>query len=389
MGLSHLNINSSDFVPRQGVLRAPAPAHTQPLQCFENKGPSSDLHHSDVTSTGVSASWNDAASTHRGYGVFQTPASSQFLDADWRYPVEDYIGPITTEGIEDHFRKRLPFAPSRYVLEAQRKSQAPNNTTEQSSSINTRDFFPFGEAYNVSGAYSTVATEVTETIVNSSDYKDKIPRLAYKGDLDLEAEWLPESLNCKLFVTGVHPSASRKEIFDAIKDGKVHTFSYNPATLPRFRTAAFSISFANRESSDRFKNRADGEGVYIKGLRIKVVRDRTKMPALEEYEHMQTRVVRIYGSPGTLSLARIVHVLRKFIKFELVHGTENTIDGGRRSVATLHFESIVGQSRAAVKCLMNLAKNEGLENQIRTRYQPDPCDPFPGFLDRDRLDIPE
>jgi len=304
--------------------------------------------------------------------------------------VEQYKGPLTSDGIEEHFAKKMPFAPSRYVLEIQRAKQAqyecmggktsPSGTAPQSVVL-------FGNVSNVTGLAFGDLNDTT-----NSDYDDNIrPRKkpTYKGDLDLEDEWLPENQNCKLFVTGVPADATRKEIFDAIKDGKVTTFSYNQAQYPRFRTAAFSISFADRDSSDRFFNRANGEGISIRGFRIKVVRDRTKMRALEEWESLQSRVIRVYGPVGTLSLARIIHVLKKFIKFDLVHGTENTIDGGARSIVTIHFESIVGQSRSAIKCLMNLAKEEGLQDHVHTRYLPDPCDPFPSFVNRDKLDKSE
>lgn len=355
---SHFDANAQEFIPRQENFQGPVQAPVPSLELIP---------------------------LGRGeqFGAFQVSTQSQFPDADKKYPVEDYDGPVTPEGIEGHFLKKMPFAPSKYVIETRRAAQA-RYTTGFSQ-------LPFGDLseVNVAKSPSVAAAKAVDEAIASSVGMTKSKKAAYKGDLDLEDEWLPDDLNCKLFVTGVHPDATRKEIFDAIRDGKVNTFAYNKAIPPKFRTAAFSISFADRESSDRCLKRADVEGIFIRGLRVKVVRDRTKTRALEEWERSQTRVVRVYGPPGSLSLDRLVHVLKKFIKFELVHGTENTIDRGQRSVVTIHFESIVGQSRSAIKCLMNLAKEEGLENDVRTRYQPDPCDPFPDFVDRDRLDNPE
>ncbi|KAH8597104.1 hypothetical protein B0O99DRAFT_685024 [Bisporella sp. PMI_857] len=343
--------NAPEFVPTQHRYQhLPAQVGTE-HQVLLLMQPPEVAAHSNISSDLQNPSSVTPIHASRALTVTEPNSTHHFQSADELYPVEQYHGPAERTAIRQYFNS-FNFKPSVLAIEEIRLGQPAAVLPPQAI------------------RYHSHSTKSSTLFFNPS-------RSNYRGEMNIDEMWIPERMNCKVFVTGIPAVASRKDIFAAINEGKIVSLSYNPPLRGKFSTAAASITFATRESSDKFMARAqsDGQGVFIRGKRVKAVRNRSKAAPQDEIDEIQTRIIQIYGPPGLIKLGTIVYVLRKFIKFELVNGFETIIEDGRRKTVTLEFESIIGQSRAAVKCLLALAEEEGVGGKIKIQYLADPCDP--------------
>lgn len=61
-------------------------------------------------------------------------------------------------------------------------------------------------------------------------------------------------------------------------------------------------------------------------------------------------------------------------------------NNGDRKIIELHFQSILGQSRAAIKCFYSWLELTGNAEEYGIYYAPDPCNPM-AQLGRERLPL--
>ncbi|KAG9245139.1 hypothetical protein BJ878DRAFT_566959 [Calycina marina] len=359
---SQLNPTALDFTP----------SFTQGPMMSSGAGRAGSALDLDITSGIQRMSLNNSSREIVNYRAFDAlaPPPSKFPDADERYPVGEYNGPPTAEAIVDHYVNivGLPFAPSRHKIEVEREKRANAAGIMQYSNTSVND--GGSQTVPILPQYSARAAN---TYLPQAHVQARVRRgTNYKGDFDFEVENLPMHLNCKVWVQKIPASATRKEIFAAIKEGRIAQFSYSKADFRHHHTAAASIAFAELEATHAFLARAQRGEVFINGTRVSVVVNRSK--AKDESELGQTRIIRVFAPYGELNLERLLHLLNKFIQFTLVDAAGGIEDG--RSVVDLEFESIVGQSRSAVKMLLQMAKAE-LKVDVHVKYVRDPCDPCP------------
>jgi hypothetical protein len=198
----------------------------------------------------------------------------------------------------------------------------------------------------------------------------------YWGDTD--HTWVPNGLNTAVWISKIPPQASRKQIFAAFKEGKIYYFSKSEPIPGAYNTAGASVAFGNRKAAQNFFDRAQdpARGVFIEGQRVRVVWDRhPSLGFVGEKHPFQSRVVRFYIPAGHADLERFQTFLDLLIDYNLVEDTVEWFEfRGARKVVQLSFESIRGQSRAAVKAFLEFASKTGKQGYYYAKYAKDPCD---------------
>jgi len=195
----------------------------------------------------------------------------------------------------------------------------------------------------------------------------------YQGEIDLENATLPEHLNCCIFVKDIPAYAGLKEVLSSIFEGKIFTSKLYPPVKGQFDTCAAKIAFTTREAAEALFYRANYGifGMRVFGKRVTVMWNRDKSRAVEYSQSRQSRVVRIWG-PRTFPTDEVVKFFHDNIAFELVDRREWVVAGDMK-VLELHFPSILGQSRAAMKCFLEYKKIMDQNDRFAICYAPDPC----------------
>jgi hypothetical protein len=172
-----------------------------------------------------------------------------------------------------------------------------------------------------------------------------------EGEIDIRNAELPNNQNCCLFITDIPRAATLKDHFSRFVKGSVFSYRVDPAVEGQFHTCAAKLAFTTRSAAEAFHFRANNQGgVRILDRKGNVKWNRSKIRPLEGSEHHQPRVLRVRGST-TLSTATLLGFLHAHIDFEFVDLKEWLTGGGSFKVIELHFQSILGQSRSAMKCI--------------------------------------
>lgn len=203
----------------------------------------------------------------------------------------------------------------------------------------------------------------------------------YLGDENDQSE-VPSILNTAVFISGIPQEATRKDIFQAFVEGKIYAFSLKPPVGETYTTAAASVTFAGPEAARAFLRRGNSspqdptQGVHILGKRVKVRWNSHPSLGLYGQESRQTRVIQ-FTIPDRQTTDEFIVWLAATISFELVEESRSWSVGEGRKVIQLSFESIRGQSRAAMKCYLEFANHGNWYGEWSARYAHDPCDPNP------------
>lgn len=199
----------------------------------------------------------------------------------------------------------------------------------------------------------------------------------YLGDVDQLNEILPADENTSLYLRGIPAHATLKEHYSQFIEGAVFAYTVDPPIPGFYTTCAARLAFTTREAAEAFYDRANRtyRGVRIGGQKINVQWSDHKTRPLCPEEGHQTRVVQVKGT-SELSPANLLDFFHTNIDFELVHLDEWLVDGGHGKVVEIHFQSILGQSRAAMKCFYKWVALAEDRDDYRITYGPDPCNPM-------------
>jgi hypothetical protein len=177
--------------------------------------------------------------------------------------------------------------------------------------------------------------------------------------------------NCSVRVHGIHPEATIKDILDVVHTGKIYSVNRCPPEVGVIETAAADIVFLSHTAAQTFINEASG-GILIRDMRIQVGWNRNRVREPLNVGYNESRIIRIKGPEGTLSLAILESFFRQYFRFELVDTNEWRSGRGLRTFE-LAFESIHPQATWARRVFRQHFSKEP-NNRYRIWFGDDPCD---------------
>jgi hypothetical protein len=199
----------------------------------------------------------------------------------------------------------------------------------------------------------------------------------YKGDITKEHIYnavAPDHDNCALHIIGLPADVKLKEVFSVIV-GKVFSFQLHDPVPGKWAGCGARLVFTNRLATEQFywKSRT-GLGINIRGHQIRVLWNRDHCRPQHYADRYQSRVLQIQG-PATedFTAEAIEHLFRSKLLFNLVERNEWLVPGGMK-IVELHFPSILGQSRPAMKQFYELLDQTNQRHVFMIQYAPDPCD---------------
>lgn len=199
----------------------------------------------------------------------------------------------------------------------------------------------------------------------------------YKGDITKEHIYnavAPDHDNCALHIIGLPADVKLKEVFSVL-EGKVFSFQLHDPVPGKWAGCGARLVFTNRLATEQFywKSRT-GLGISIRGHQIRVLWNRDHCRPQHYADRYQSRVLQIKG-PATedFTAEAIENLFRSKLLFELVERNEWLVPGGMK-VIELHFPSILGQSRPAMKQFYELLDEKNQRHAYMIQYAPDPCD---------------
>jgi len=258
-------------------------------------------------------------------------------------------------------------------------SPSPSMSTSKKNTTDDRPRFRrFSPSRKVTGRRRRSLTPVTAArVVESGIFLKRNPN--YEGeitDFDFRNANVPDSDNCSVRLTSIHPEATLEEIFDVVRTGKVFSFHLSPPIHGVHINAAARLVFLERECAENLIKAANSiNGLVVHGQRIGVVWNRDRVGPANTKVHSQSRVVRVQGPKEKLTVDWLLDEFRKLFLFDLVAAKELYVDSKMRAVE-VSFTSIRAQGEMAVMGFRELypAKEESSHN-FKICYSPDPCQP--------------
>jgi len=212
---------------------------------------------------------------------------------------------------------------------------------------------------------------------NGNAHPYALIRKPYMGDK--VGKDVPYFLNTAVWLSGIPPEASLKEIF-ATFVGKIYAFSKSKPIPGVYDTSGASVTFASRSSAHNYLLKAQdpNRGIWIRGKPINVIWDKNHSRGLEN--PMQSRVVS-FKVPMKEDVGDFIVYLETNLTFDLVEDTlVRPMAEGRHKIIYMFFSSIRGQSRAAMKCVLESANFRGQRHNYSAYYAPDPCESSSGWI---------
>lgn len=200
----------------------------------------------------------------------------------------------------------------------------------------------------------------------------------YKGDITKEHIFnamAPTSDNCALHIIGLPADITLPEVFSEIV-GKVFSFQLHAPIPGKWTGCGARLVFTNRAAAEQFYWASrTGLGIIVRGHQIRVLWNRDPCrPQLYADRH-QSRVLQIKGlNTPNFSAAAVEQFFAKNLLFKLVDRKEWLDDNGWK-VVELHFPSILGQSRPAMKQFYEMLDETDQRSIFKIQYAPDPCEP--------------
>jgi hypothetical protein len=246
-------------------------------------------------------------------------------------------------------------------------TQRPANTIDPlGEMVPFRDDRPFRPSRKLLNTEPVRSPEMEEALMHVGFNPN------YKGDVKWEVLEIPDEENCCLYLKGIPEYATRQQIFDQLCMGGIYTFKLDPPIPERYTTCAAKVAYTTRAAAERLVDHALTFGLFILGNRVKVSWNRNKTRELEGLEARQSRVIQICG-PNKMGASKLIEFFHSNIDFTLVECHEWLTANGSRKVVEIHFESILGQSRAAMKCFAQTANSMEDGNDYSVSYAADPC----------------
>jgi hypothetical protein len=181
---------------------------------------------------------------------------------------------------------------------------------------------------------------------------------------------LPDEENCALFLTGIHRSATVKDILSVVRTGKVFILHVNRAD-DIHPTSAAKLVFMKPSAAARFFRQATAkEGVSILGVRIKAVYNKW---GYKNYTHQErSRVILVQGPDNEfMTFDTWNKYFWKCFKFELEFWDEEKPQN-KKKVLKFAFARVDGQAESAYHAIK---KERAFQGVVDVRYGTDPCDP--------------
>lgn len=199
----------------------------------------------------------------------------------------------------------------------------------------------------------------------------------YKGDITQDHIYnaiAPIGDNCALHIIGLPSDVSLKEIF-AVIVGKVFSFQLHAPVPGKWTGCGARLVFTNRIAAEEFYWRGrTGLGIAIRGQQIRVLWNRDPCRPQPYADRHQSRVLQIKGpNIPTFSAEAIERFFASKLLFKLVERKE-WFEAGGVKVVELHFPSILGQSRPAMKQFYEMLDETDQRSIFKIQYAPDPCD---------------
>jgi hypothetical protein len=202
----------------------------------------------------------------------------------------------------------------------------------------------------------------TQVITEKSGYQGDRHGKSYLSQHDN----LPDHLNCSLWITNISTSVTPSTFVSHIACGKIYALSFNHADTQHSSQAA-KLVFCHPESAAYFYGRAKRGGIWLGNERI-VVRYNRK--GTRRFAGSQSRVLRVTGPEGLMTLEEWIGFFRGFCDFDL--STARAVDRDTASVTyEFHFLRVDGQAQM---CFKGIIENPHLRSQVQVSYGVDPCE---------------
>jgi hypothetical protein len=200
----------------------------------------------------------------------------------------------------------------------------------------------------------------------------------YKGDITKEHIYnavAPICDNCALHIIGLPADVSLKEIFSVIV-GKVFSFQLHAPVPGKWNGCGARLVFTTRAATEDFYYKArTGLGIAIRGHQIRVLWNRDPCRPQHYADRHQSRILQIKGPDiGNFSAEGMERFFASKLLFNLVERKEWPVSDEMK-VVELHFPSILGQSRPAMKQFYEMLDETEQRHNFMIQYAPDPCDP--------------
>jgi hypothetical protein len=185
---------------------------------------------------------------------------------------------------------------------------------------------------------------------------------------------LPDSLNCKLWLSGLHPATTVEELFSVIHTGAVYSLNLTPAQKG-YPTAAASLSFMKKTGTERFLEQVNSpNGIWLRGMRIKAGYNRHG--EAQQSNLRRSRVLLIRGPAQVMTRELWMEAFNRAITYRLSHVVERAMPNGRVEME-FGFARVDGQAASAKLAIEAQAMFHGLYEVV---FGADPCDPYVGHV---------
>jgi hypothetical protein len=199
----------------------------------------------------------------------------------------------------------------------------------------------------------------------------------YQGDIDLDENQsanIPDEQNCSIFILGLPPMVTYREILAAIRNtGRIYqTYINAPEPEKGHSTSACKVVFFDRPSAERFWEN-HRRGFFIQGYPMFPGRlrwNRVKSGTIEGSQD-QSRVLLISGPNQVVN----EHFLTGFFQSKIDYQVDQIITHNPgscfgRAMVEFRFGSFRCQAEAGKMAIHRELARHG----VRVRYGPDPCD---------------
>lgn len=274
----------------------------------------------------------------------------------------------------------------KFVLAADKTADPFTDHSESNIPVGSPSLAPstsLSVPFQPSRALLDIPRQVDPTLANIARHVGIDLEGNYKGDITQEHIFnamAPTSDNCALHVIGLPSDISLKEVF-AVIVGKVFSFQLHDPVPGKWTGCGARLVFTNRKAADDFYWRArTGLGITIRGQQIRVLWNRDPCRPQQYADRYQSRVLQIKGpNAQSFSAESMEHFFASKLLFKLVERKE-WFEAGGVKVVELHFPSILGQSRPAMKQFYDMLDETGQRSLFKIEYAPDPCDPTVGSI---------
>jgi len=222
------------------------------------------------------------------------------------------------------------------------------NTDNFSEVSDDEDYDGYGESLSFTTSRLKQGLSPTRTEkekVKASATGINLETSKYKGSLDerslrnSRASW---NENCCVFLPGVDPNATDREILYTVREDKVWSYNRRPPT-EIYRTCAIEIGLMTREGAEKYIAKSHAfPGIWIQGKRVYAQWSNTKIAPANQYESKQSRWVQLRGPTGRMKGGQFFEgLIQTKVAFHLISRRQWSEVGGT-DVREFGFKSTYG-----------------------------------------------